>query len=304
MRWMKLYVITSSCSVLINGQTQGGWLGSETTARTLSYMMNLFADFSSLQLNRAKSSFVGFGLATEEILRYAQILALPIGTLPLRYLGLPLTDRCLRIQDWHPMVEKVEMCLGGWQGRLLSRGGRLVLVKAVFSAILMYFMLALWMPVGVRRCLKGAMRSFFWRAADLAKGGALVTSISVCRPFADGGLCMRHLQHANSVLLSKWVVRVMHPSEDMISHLFREAYGSTLDWGRMGHTSAWRFSHYCGSWGDLPAGPTILPAPVGDEADFKFWEDDWSGQGLLAGAFPCLYSLAPVPNVTGPVCMD
>ena len=220
---MKLCVTTSSCSVLINGQTQGGWFqpqrglrqgcplapllfilaadalafctmrlcshghlsgfqtaghpggipllqyaddttffiqGSETAARTLSQMMYIFADFSGLQLNRAKSSFVGFGLTLEEIVRCAEILATLIVTLPLRYLGLPLIDRHLRTPDWQPVVEKVETRLGGWRGRLLSRGGRLVLVKVVLSAIPTYFMSAFRMPAGVRRRLESAMRSF------------------------------------------------------------------------------------------------------------------------------------------------
>ena len=136
-------------------------------------MMDIFADFSGLHLNRAKSSFVGFVLATEEIRRCAEILATPIETLLIRYLGLPLTDRRLRTQDWQPVVEKVEKRLGGWCGRLLSRGGRLALVKAVLSAIPMYFMSAFQMLAGVRRRLESAMQRFFWRGANLGKGGAL-----------------------------------------------------------------------------------------------------------------------------------
>ena len=73
--------------------------GSETTIRTLSMMMDIFTDLSSLQLNRAKSTVVGFGLSAEELSRCAEILASPIETLPLRYLGMPLTDRRLRTQD-------------------------------------------------------------------------------------------------------------------------------------------------------------------------------------------------------------
>ena len=161
-RWMKLCVTTSSCSVLINGRMQGRWFrpqrgirqgcplapllfilavdalafctmrlclgghisgfqtaghpggipllqyaddttffiqGSETAARTLSKMMDIFADFFGLQLNRAKSSFVGFGLAPDELHRWAEILATPIETHPIRYLGLPLTDRRLKNKD-------------------------------------------------------------------------------------------------------------------------------------------------------------------------------------------------------------
>ena len=157
-RWMKLCVTTSSCSVLVNGRPQGGWFqpqrgirqgcplapllfllvvdtlafcttrlcsrghlssfqtasipggipllqyaddttffiqGSETAAHTLSMMMDVFTDISGLQLNRAKSTVVGFNLSAEELSRCAETLASPIGTLPLRYLGLPLTDRRL-----------------------------------------------------------------------------------------------------------------------------------------------------------------------------------------------------------------
>ena len=78
--------------------------------------------------------------------------------------------------------------------------------------------------------MRSAMRSFFWRGADLGRGGALVAWSSVCRPFADGELGIHHLQHANSALLCKWVTRVMQPSDDLVSHLLRESYGSTLDW--------------------------------------------------------------------------
>ena len=124
--------------------------GSETAACTLSSMMDIFFDSSGLQLNRAKSIFLGFELSTEEASRCARLLATPIGTLLVRYLGLSLADRRLRLQDWQPVLEKVEARLGGWWARMLSRGDRLVLVKAVLSAIPTYFMSVFRMPSGVR----------------------------------------------------------------------------------------------------------------------------------------------------------
>ena len=91
-------------------------------AQILSTMMDIFSDFSGLRLNRAKSTFVGFGLSEEEMGGCSQILAMPIGVLPIRYLGVPLVDRRLRLHDWQHVFEKVETCLGGWRARLLSRG--------------------------------------------------------------------------------------------------------------------------------------------------------------------------------------
>ena len=124
-------------------------------------MMNVFTDFSGLQLNRAKSMVVGFGLSTEELLRCAEILVSPIETLPLWYLGLPLTNRRLRTQDWQPMMEQVEARLGGWRGRLLSQSGHLILVKTVLSALPTYFMWVFQMSAGLRLHLEGIMRHFF-----------------------------------------------------------------------------------------------------------------------------------------------
>ena len=60
-------------------------------------------------------------------------------------------------------------------------------------------------------------------------GGALVAWTTVCRPVAHGGLGIRHLEHTNTTLLSKWVIRVMEPSRDMVSTLLREAYKHSLD---------------------------------------------------------------------------
>ena len=52
-------------------------------ARHLSTILDLFADFSGLQINRAKSDFVGFGLTQEESLQCSEALGTSIGTLPI-----------------------------------------------------------------------------------------------------------------------------------------------------------------------------------------------------------------------------
>ena len=102
--------------------------GSMEEARNLSTLLGLFLDFSSLQINRTKSVFIGFGLAPDEELHWSEALGTPIGSLPIRYLGLPLTWRRMANIDEQPVVEKVERCLEGWQTKVMSRGGRLVLL--------------------------------------------------------------------------------------------------------------------------------------------------------------------------------
>ena len=64
-----------------------------------SSMIDIFSDFSGLQLNRAKSIFMGFGLPTKEASRCVEHLATPIMMLPIQYMGLPLANKRLRLQD-------------------------------------------------------------------------------------------------------------------------------------------------------------------------------------------------------------
>ena len=360
-RWMKLCVSTSSCSVLVNGRPQGGWFqpqrgirqgcplapllfilavdtlafcmtrlcsrghllgfqttsisggipllqfaddttffiqGSEIAARTLSLMMEVFTDISGLQLNRAKSTIIGFGLDAEELSRCAEILATPIGTLPIRYLGLPLTNRRLRTQDWQPVMAKVESRLSGWRGRLLSRGGRLILVKSVLSALPTFFMSVFQMPAGVRRRLESIMRQFFWHGTNAVRGGALVAWDAVCRPLSDGGLGIRHLHHNNSALMCKWIARVMKPEDDMLSHLLHEMYGSTLDWNMWATPQRGDSPFMAGLRGTFPLVQQFFRPQLGNGAIFRFWTDNWSDLGRQDDGFPRLYALAPDPIAT------
>ena len=168
----------------------------------------------------------------------------------------------------------MEKRLGGWCGKLLSRGGRLVLVKVVLSAIPTYFMSTFRMRAGVRRRIESVRRSFFWRGADPGRGGALVAWSSVCRPFADGGLGIHHLQHANSALLCKWVTRVIQPSDDLISHLLRESYGSTLDWDVWATPRCGESPVMAGLREIFPLVRSFFRPQLGGGTDFRFWEDD------------------------------
>ena len=120
----------------------------------------------------------------------------------------------------------------------------------------------------------------------------------MCRPFADGGLGIHHLQHANSALLCKWVTRVMQPSNDLISHLLRESYESTLDWDEWATPWHGDSSVMADLREIFMLVRSFFRPQLGGGTDFRFWEDDWTGQGRLAGTFPHLYSLTPAPHAT------
>jgi len=62
-------------------------------------------------------------------LRIANLLNCQVGTFPRTYLGIPLRPGKLANEDWQHLLVKVDCRLAGWKGNILSRGGRLVLIK-------------------------------------------------------------------------------------------------------------------------------------------------------------------------------
>ena len=224
----------------------------------------------------------------------SQILATPIGVLPIRYLGMPLVDHRLRIQDWQPVVKKVETRLGGWRARLLSRRSHLILLKAVLAAIPIYYMSIFTMSAGVSRRLKKSMRSFLWRGSqpDEAQGTTLIAWSTVCWPVTQGGLGIRHLQQTNMALLAKWVQRMTQPSGDLATVVLRDRYGSSLDWEMWRTPRRGDFAFISSVRMCLPQVQRFFQPQLGDRETFRFWDDNWSRHGRLDRLFPRLYALS------------
>ena len=191
--------------------------GSTVTAHHVSTMLDIFSDFSGQQLNRNNSSVVNIGLASKELALVSAMLATPVASFPIRYLGLPLAEGRLRALDYQSVMAKIEARLGGWQARLLSRGGRLVLLQSVLAAIPIYFMAIFRIPEGMRRQIESIMRRFFWQGTwpSETRGEAIVAWRIVCRPKSLNTLGIRHLRRTNTALLAKWVNCIMQQSEDL-----------------------------------------------------------------------------------------
>ncbi|XP_020112123.1 uncharacterized protein LOC109726747 [Ananas comosus] len=90
--------------------------------RNLLFVWQLYEWASGLKINRDKSELLYLGSREDQGVRLAEVLGCKLGSLPIRYLGLPLSNRLLRKEDWWPIIERVERRVGGWQAKLLSQG--------------------------------------------------------------------------------------------------------------------------------------------------------------------------------------
>lgn len=82
------------------------------------------------------------------------------GAWPCTYLGIPLHVGKVSIWIFDPLIAKVQKKLAGWKGKLLSFGGKIVLIKHVLSSMPIHIVSILNLPKRVLSTLKGIFSNF------------------------------------------------------------------------------------------------------------------------------------------------
>ena len=77
--------------------------------------------------------------AVHNIELLVNVLVYKQGSLPMKYLGLPLGAKFKEKTIWNPILEKMERRLAGWKQLYLSKGGRVTLIKRTLLNLLTYF---------------------------------------------------------------------------------------------------------------------------------------------------------------------
>ena len=79
-----------------------------------------FEAITGLKVNVGKSEIVPVG-DVGDLIGLARILCCKVGTLPMRYLGMPLGAHCKDSSIWNPIIEKMEKRLAGWKRLFIER---------------------------------------------------------------------------------------------------------------------------------------------------------------------------------------
>ncbi|KAL0294111.1 UNVERIFIED_CONTAM: hypothetical protein Sangu_3225100 [Sesamum angustifolium] len=101
--------------------------------------LNEFAALSGLKVNSAKSQIIFSRAVQQERQQILDYLGFQEGSLPVKYLGIPLTSSRLTIADCRPLIDKVDARLAGWNNQILSYAGRLQLIKSVLTTLHTYW---------------------------------------------------------------------------------------------------------------------------------------------------------------------
>ena len=114
-----------------------------------------------MKINVRKSEIVPVG-EVNNLDALANILQYRVGSLPMKYLEMPLGTSFKTASIWNPILEKMEKKLSGWKRLYLSKGGKLMLLKSTLSSLPTYFLSLFTIPKAVAARLKNIQRNFLW----------------------------------------------------------------------------------------------------------------------------------------------
>lgn len=194
--------------------------GDITSLVTFKLILRIFSAISGLQVNYSKSTFVPLGIDGNDLHWVQAVMGCSRSDFPITYLGMPLTVKKPTKQLFIPLIEKVEGRLQGWQSRLLSRGGRLLLTQTVLSSIPIYHMICFVLPKWVISRIDRARRRFIW--GNRGKDHRYVSLYNwnlVCIPRRWGGLGIPDLHLRNVSLIMRWWWKLYNEPESIWSVL-------------------------------------------------------------------------------------
>lgn len=91
--------------------------------KILAETLDEFTLTSGLQINRRKSQLFLAGVRPFEKEQILDLFNFPLGELPIKYLGLPLSSRRLNIQHYSPLIDQIMASINRWSNSYLSLAG-------------------------------------------------------------------------------------------------------------------------------------------------------------------------------------
>lgn len=165
-----------------------------------------FYHSSGLKPNLQKSQFFFARVGIELKIAILDILPIPEGFFPVKYLGVPLISTRLRYEDYVLLKERTQQRIEISSNRTLSFGGRALLIQSILFNMQIYWCSLFILPQKILKEVEALLRAFLWSGLLLKKARAKVKWLEVCTPKSEGGLGFKSLKLWNktSMLRHLW----------------------------------------------------------------------------------------------------
>lgn len=177
--------------------------GSSKSIQGILTALEEFKQISGLSISPEKSCFFACGFKDVELTSIASISDFPQGSLPIRYLGLPLCTKKLTILGCEPLLQIIRNKVSPWAAKYMSFAGRKVLINTVIAGITNFWCSAFVLPKECTKKIDSMCGAYLWKITLEARYTARVSWDCLTSPVKEGGLGLKNLQLWNTTCTIK-----------------------------------------------------------------------------------------------------
>lgn len=249
----------------------------------ISDTLDQFSSWSGLVMNISKAELFVAGLSLAETTDLVN-LGFSLGSLPVRYLGLPRMHRKLCICDYRPLIDQLKSRFSSWTSRALSFAGRKQLLSSVIYGKANFWFSTFLLPKGCIKAIESLCARFVWNRNVTTRAVAKVSWSSVCLPKQEGGLGLRDLTIWNTSLCLN-LIWLLHTENESLWAMWTK----TNRIGDKNFLSIDESKQTSWIWKSIlklrPIAENFLKCEVGNGDKASFWFYDWSPMGRLFKLF-------------------
>ncbi|XP_074313864.1 uncharacterized protein LOC141649062 [Silene latifolia] len=246
---------------------------SHGDADSMMLMLKSFSSFSKasgLKVSPSKSNVYFNGVRDDLKNEFLSVSGFKEGTLPFKYLGMPIQTTRLKKKDCECLVDKICNRIHSYGARKFSYAGRLTLVKHVLNTLHSYWASVFVLPKGVILRIEAICRNFLWDGSAEYRRSPLVAWDTICRPKQEGGLGLKNQELWNIAMVGRLVDWVATNKESLWVNWVKANYLKGRNWQEYIPTSnsSWVWRRICrvkqrlaagyvqGTWQVQPSGYT------------------------------------------------
>lgn len=216
---------------------------------------------------------------------------MPWGTLPIKYLGVPLTVGKLSIANCSPLLDRLRNRVNRWTNKNMSYGGRLQLINSVLIGICRYWTSSLFLPKKIIKMIEKILKGFLWGSTRKAK---IKWSI-VCQPKENGGLGINDLNLINCAYFMNHVCDICQLKESLwVKWIHTEILQGKSIWeikAKPSDSWVWRKMMEVRNMFE-----GAVDKSIGNGDDTSFWKDPWHPWDILQNKYPELKRKLHIPD--------
>ena len=254
--------------------------GSRMSTAAIKETMNLFKNWSGLDINETKSEIFYGGYSDIQKSVLSDFSGFQRGEFPTRYLGLPLSPKRISAATLQPLVDRITSKLHSWTVKFLSFAGKVTMIYSVIYGMVNFWSSVFVLPKWFYAKVDSLCSGFLWKNNTTSAIGARVSWVNICKPKSEGGLGIRQLEEFETVFRLKRVWLFFSESGSLwVSWLRNNRFGGRSFWQI---NDAQRFCSTVRSMIQLkPDLQGFLRCSIGDGKTAMFWYDYWTELGLL-----------------------